>query len=845
MAYDKPDSNVANFNFTKKGYVPPQGNQANFKFFKLELANLSSLMGAHQPKHLSAGIISSYCQTLSPKKYIVGYENGIPQFITTRQKFRCVNFLSAQLRSVFGATKDLFTYITPTISTYKDLKTSIIAGKTIYSSYKSLNVFIVGLGSSFRNLSSSIIGSYCQTLSPKKYIVGYENGIPQFITTRQKFRCVNFLSASIAQIYFADLFVFIEVIPIQHGVGDLSAFIEGISIQHGISDLLTIIRVWGKDQKDLSAGIGGHYPANISVFIRGWSRENYKNLLFKIHGWAVKDLTANIDIHFPVDLLTYLNVVLRDARDLSIYIRGWVISDLHVIIRAMRSSVLSATLNSVLGVDLFAYLKVWPQRDLLINLYGWAEKDLSANIGWNIKKDLPCSIGIHLWKNLSARLKGWVREVMADLPGFVRGLAYEELQATIRATYLTNLSAYLFSIRPKDLSSYIYGWDTKDLTACLIGGYGPNDLRVFINAGGGFRGLSTYIKGVMRMGVASDLKTIISSWYSKNLSSIINVVGAVNLSVYLNSLGYSSDLLVFIYPKMIHLTTIISIATMEHLDLSATINLRCRLAGSAYKELSSRIRCMYLANLLVSLVGKKYPKYSFDLAVSIGYAPGYIVIDKLPINVSIGSGYIVEDKLPIYIRIYKQLAMLSASVVGTLQYKNLFASLTPVYLSHYEFDNIKKTETVIHRDRSGSLDWYKVVELSFQSIVNEYFYVEGGGGKLYKTDKTQRWRTDIKSYVPEDVESNIRRRLFRVRTIYDLTKFSSIDAAVKFVIDYVTRINYSDLSSFIAASGGFLNLPVSIKPKYFTTTDLDLSSTITADERTFVIGFSDDGVSIL
>lgn len=32
MAYDKPDSNAANFNFTESGYIPSQADQADFNF---------------------------------------------------------------------------------------------------------------------------------------------------------------------------------------------------------------------------------------------------------------------------------------------------------------------------------------------------------------------------------------------------------------------------------------------------------------------------------------------------------------------------------------------------------------------------------------------------------------------------------------------------------------------------------------------------------------------------------------------------------------------------------------------------------------------------------------------
>lgn len=722
---------------------------------------------------LTSRIAAYKCIALSPRQYVVGYECGAPQFLYGRQEFRCVSFISAYVKSFVNAAQNLSSNLRIWNSSQKDLSTLLTSSKV--SGQKDLLAVVRGFETLPGSLSVSIVGSYCQTLSPKEYVVGYVNGVPQFITGRQKFRCVSFLSAYINQVYFEDLTASILGVPRESR--NLGAIINAV----------------------LKQGVDG-----LRAIIRGWSRENYFNL--------------------------------------SAFVRGMVFRDLSSVVRGFTYSDLGSLLNIIPGKDLSVYLKVWPMRSLPGNIHGWQESDLTASIDWNIKKDLPSYIGTHIWKNLSVRLKGWVREATKDLSSYIRAFLFEDLPVSIRSTYLEDLTVYIFSIIPRDLSIFIHGWDERFLSANIVGKYGPYDLRASINAYNRPKDLSVFIVGKRFIEATKNLNVILSSWNSKDLGGYMSIVQPSDLNVSLIVKGFSEDLPVFIYPKMIHLTTIISVSTMEHLDLSATINFVCR--RSAFKNLESYIRCTHLSDLGAEIIGKKYPAYSTNLSATIGYADSYISVDKLPLSVGIYSGYSVEDKLPIHLRIYNQLAALSASIIGTPQYKSLSASLTPVYLSHYEFDNVKKIETVIHRDHGGSLDWYKVVELSFQSIVNEYFYVEGGN-KVYRTDKTQRWRTDVKSYTPEDVKLNIRRKLFRARTLYDLSKFGSIDEAVRFAIDYVTRENYSNLSSFIASSGSFLNLPVSIKPKYFTTTDSNLSSTITADERMFVVGLSDDGIDVL
>jgi len=140
--------------------------------------------------------------------------------------------------------------------------------------------------------------------------------------------------------------------------------------------------------------------------------------------------------------------------------------------------------------------------------------------------------------------------------------------------------------------------------------------------------------------------------------------------------------------------------------------------------------------------------------------------------------------------------------------------------------------------RVGTINWNEVVEILFESIVDDYFYIEANQ-TVHKTDKYARWILEMDSYVPENTELGIKRKLHRMKKLYNLTRFASIDEAMRFAINYVTEYNYGNLGGAINITGGFSNLHSYINPDYFTTTNSDLSSSITAQEKDFVLGFDD------
>jgi hypothetical protein len=603
--------------------------------------------------------------------------------------------------------------------------------------------------------------------------------------------------------------------------------LKGRCIYGGIRDLSASIRGWGV--KDLSAFIDAYPPADISAFIYGWGIKDLsafiygwgiKDLSAFIYGWDIKDLSAFIGAHPPADISAFIRVIYPPHKDLSAFTR------------AMRYQRLNAILNPVPPVDLSAYLKVWPMGVLSANIYGWDIKDLAARINSYEYKNLSVYIGTHPWVDLSVHLRGWVREAETNLSAYTAGFAYIELPAILRSTYLKHLSAYVYPVVPVNLGAALHGWDLINLSAFVDGRYGDYDLQASINAVRNIKELGAYINSLFEVGVSRDLPALIEGWRTKDISAYVAPIPFAALSAYINVMGQVGDLPASIYPKTIRLSSVISVVTMEHLDLSGVINPSC--IWSEPRDLLAYIRCIYKSDLGATVVGKRYGQGVFNLSASVGFDNSYTFIDRLPISVTVTTqSYRFEDKFPIYLSIFREYKAITASIVGTYLYNDISASIAGDYLELYNFENVTDRIRTYNLDYMGVFQNYETVEISFRSIVKDYFY-SSSGDSAWKTDRIDKWILELKSYVPGNVLLNVKRKLHKMKALYDFTSFESVDEAMKFAIEYIISYPYDDITAYINVGGGYVDFPASIRPRYPTSTYGNLQSSITVLAETVV-----------
>jgi len=601
-------------------------------------------------------------------------------------------------------------------------------------------------------------------------------------------------------------------------------------------DLPTFVHGWQEDF--LTSEIQLHQPVNLPAIIASRAKIDV-NLPASLFGVEQRDLQGFIDAHSPRDLKTYLNVRQHVSADLPAIIYNWHQKDLQAIIGGVEYRDLTAYINSVKGIDLSASIKTWPESHLSANIYAWFGPTLSASINTIWARDLTANVtGVVGWKNLAAKIKGYGREVFYDLGAFLNGVVYRDLSAQIRCKYLDDLVAVLIPVVPVDLQGIMHAWDTKDLPALLNGADYPYNLTASIASSGTYYKLYASIAPI-RGRDAGALPAQIHPHRRSNLSAVVAAISAPDLGASLTAVGNARDLFASIRPKVIRMTTLMKVHTMEQSAVSAMINVPCGASGHA--NLGASIANVYIENLGAYIRAAVAFGEGVNLGASIGWANHTTKKEKLPVSVDIRQTvYYVRDRLAVSLSVAQSYLGLGATITGLLQTLELSASIVGEHALPYLFTNYKNEQRVVTLNYSR-VKSYEDVEIAFRGIVDDYFY-SSSGEVVFKKDKQQLWIAELSSFLPADGVLRTARKLHNWTTIGSLRKFGSLDAAVRNAIDYVTLYPEASLNAYIASTGGYLNLSGAIYSKTgLTNADSALPCTITGEDFDVVY---DDGAGV-
>lgn len=560
-----------------------------------------------------------------------------------------------------------------------------------------------------------------------------------------------------------------------------------------------------------------------------------RDLLGSINSLQKLDLYANILMHPPKDLEASIFVKRRSDTDLNSSVHAWHIKDLQARVDRVFPFDLSATLSTIQPVDLPAYLKTRYAIDLNSGLKGWGIKDLSAHIDIIFASGLNAKIygRDDMFGDLRFRIKGRAIEVQSFLAAIVRGFVGKDLNAILVPVYINNLPGYVFPVLPKDISANIYAWHASDLQFTLNGQRALWDLLASIVPNNNLRTLSATIYSKLGTKAPLNLSASIHSFRISYLTSSIGIIAAGNLQATLIPFGYSANISASIYPKMIRLTTILKVATMEHRDLSAMINCFCVYTG--HENLSAYVYTMYKSDLFAYIKALKYSYKPSTLSASTGYADTITEVDKYRINFTVlESSMRTFDRYIIGFNTFGAVKYLSAYIKGIMQSVSLGASITAKEVETFNIGKIQQVEHVVHLSYAGVFNTYEVVEMAFNSLVSDYYY-STDGDYAWKMNRLDRWILEIKSYLPKNEDLRLRRRLHRGTELYDLKRFSSIDEAMRHAIAYVTEYPQSNLGSSIYGIGRYTSLGATISPIYIKAGASYLSGMLTPVEPTIIV----------
>lgn len=851
--YLPPDGTRLPFNFTKDGYEPPSG-QLLFNFVS---------QGTTGTLQAAINVVSPYWETTHtyPKtcpKYVVGYGGGRVQII----KGRCL----------YGGIRDL---------------RCLLTGLSIDEVTSNLPVYI---NSVLRN-DQKDLPAYYYAVPPIDLSAYIDVHQPDhlFASVRGWTTLYHDLPAFLQGIKKRSEDQILAIIDVHQPENLLGSVRGWVSSYHDLTALLQGINKRGGGQipatigvhspTDLPAGIGGHlwgtlgatiyrhYPKNLSAHLigsvvevvldlpvyvwgwettflsataRSWHREQQGVVAGRIHGFMERFLGANIPgTHFPVDLGGYFRAGHQEARLIGALIYGWAVSDLNASTNIVYPFDLGAYTNAILPEDLSAYLKVRYRQNLTASTYGWQFFGLGASINQIYADLLPASIygRDDMYGDLRARLKGTVSSDHQDLALFIRSVLLADLTAQIRATYLSGITAYLYAIPPRDLVGRLRGWQEGNLQATMVGQDYPWNLTAEIYPTGQWvlLGASVYPKRAVE--IYTTLNASAYSWEARYLGSSISGEDAHHLWATINALGYSSNLHARIVPKMIRLTTVVNVHTMNHLDLSAIINYSCFKTG--FSDLSSNIYSKPKADLQAYIKVIRFNYKPVYLPAKVGYHNTVSEVDKFKLRINIHpSDVTFEDKLMLRFMVLAAGNFLGAYIRGTLRYDQLSARIVAEGVPKYKYPTpLQNREVVVHKNYAGVFEKFEYVELSFKSVVKDYYY-SSDADYAWKKDRFERWILDVKSYLPTNTALQLKRRLHRATTLYDLRKFESVDEAMRYAISFVTEYPQGNLSASIWHLSSYAALGGIINPKYVRSSRKALSASISASGHTIVLGSS-------
>ena len=633
-------------------------------------------------------------------------------------------------------------------------------------------------------------------------------------------------------------YTYIKACP-KYVVGYSGGFVQilyGRCLYGGIRGLQGIIQSY--DTEDLSVSIDTHLPANLLAMIVASGTEDEDFSAF-IHGYEERFLGARtLGGHFPANLGAGIIVKQTTSRGLNSFVHAWHPRYLSASITAFTFNDLLAQISLIQPGELPAYVNVISVSNISASIYSWHTNYLNAYLNTMFANNLPAFIHGRddMFKNLHVRLKGYASE-FRDLLSSIVGFTFTDLPVIIKATYYKDITASLYAIQPVNLGAIIQVFHVGNLQGIVTGEDWPYNLHASINPTGIFNDLNaiiTCIKGY------SNLGGLTHAWETSNLNVIINPANSYILNAYINPTGHSSSIQASIYPKMIRLTAIIQIPTMEHLDMSGIINASCFYSG--YKNLFASIYTTYKEELYAYV--KAIQEFEIkNLSAKIGYTDSYMTLDKFKLCINVyPSSYYTMDKLKLNISFLNTQSLLSAYIRGTLTHNSLSANVSAVQIDKYSYsETFKNREKVVEVGYNGMFKSYQTVETSFKSVVSEYYY-NSDGGEAWKASRFEKWMLDVSAYLPASTALNLKRRLHRATVLYDLKKFNTVDEAVRFAIDYVTTYPKNDLIAAINGVGHFAYLSGIITPNYQRSDESSLGGVITPIERLVLIS-TDSGIT--
>ena len=597
----------------------------------------------------------------------------------------------------------------------------------------------------------------------------------------------------------------------------------------------------------LEAIIRSHAPEHINVSLYAIP---YHALNVYIQPFHLTDFEALIKMHLPYDLSATIGSVLPHLLEISI--GGHPPKNIEVSLFGIPYHRLDVDFWIAHHAYFHAEISAHNPYDLNVTFSGRGYRNIQIRLGGHQPKDLITSFRIFhsAYQNFKVILKPvWS--------------GYSDFSASLWGWGTKDLISFIGGHYPIDLSASMHAWHVKDVQS-IIGSLSPERIEVLfeIEAEPGFDLFITH--GIFRTkallvniniwkGLA-PLNVLLHGVYYKDFSAVFTMGGHHDFSIDVPMTTGYLDVVVTMKPASRIMTTIIPIMTVEIHDLYISINQGWPWGfNSTYRDFSVLLTPAFFLALNVTLrpidgsgtdvMGayinrSNFPTFLNSYPVEFSLPETALEVDtaivqQLPLRYENLFGDIVEEIIQLRfswprIKIFSDAINLSILLVAYKE--DLFMDLLiDLYADRADVPKMPTSQPLVPAQQPWQNPvWPEVfqvseielwaddppglirkVEVMFGEQAHEYYWVSTEQ-RAYRKEDFERWTLMTKGYLPHATYSG-QLDYVTLYEISDMTKYSTIDAAMTALINSFQYKDESRLEVYLKATGSYNNLRVTFR----------------------------------
>jgi hypothetical protein len=551
------------------------------------------------------------------------------------------------------------------------------------------------------------------------------------------------------------------------------------------------------------SNIGSYVTPSSALSSDVLSYINVISLRGNIYSYVKTTIEGNSDIP------THVKPTISSLSDLSSYVNAEfakrnMVSSVNIISVSGIVSRINAVLNTS-SADIVSYTKSFYRNwNGVLSEVGLIEvSDVQSTVLTELNKDL-CEVAsyIRTWGSDYSLIHSRIHSFeYIDFKSFINAMSTSDIISHVNSFSLASITSTVFSVKHANIFSTVHGFSFRGIMSVVNLERSSYDIMamVTINAPSDLKSIVSSFGSIED---SRDVQSYVSSFNVETLPSEVFVGPGADLVSSIILRGKTSDILSIVTPKIVHIKKSFLINLLDSVDLYSVVNTGC--VHSMAKDLSTT---------LYSFDSRDLFSYVFSGDTADHDIMSYINCDDILVEDCIGIVYIPTKKYStIHLGINSRQAGITFDAINVVYNQHLttdFKSAVNSVLNcgskdiattlKCTTDKVEHTNYYVDKkviDLSmNKFNWRKEIDIFFSSQIREAFYFEAEK-KVYK--KSGNWVIKVIGF-SHIKNSGIERGKVRHKYIFDLSKYNTIDAAIRDAIKRVSEFDSNDLRSTVTA----------------------------------------------